>query len=221
MRIIFVLKMLNRRRWLYLDYWNHSKILPTRSTSTWMMWSQGLAVLGCPFSEVGGRWAGSIPSKSFSARKTSHCFQMCLVTVMYFHKETRKSLRTGRVCIYSQPHAHRTQNTHSINLTKKVEPKQSNLKHNHLTQEVPAREASHQPPDWASAPRLRAANGARVRRGSCSHYAPFTENHTWADCRSQQPWDHCGTSLEKIAKGNLEKLCSSYGTHFGETVYYN
>lgn len=50
--------MLNRRRWLYLDYWNHSKILPTRSTSTWMIWSQGLAVIGCPFSpkwEAGGQ----------------------------------------------------------------------------------------------------------------------------------------------------------------------
>ena len=177
--------MLNTRRWLYFEYCNHSKILPTRSTLSWMIRSQGLAVLGRLFSEVGGQWAGSIPSKSFSACKTSHSFQMRLVTVMYFHKETQNSLRTGRVCIYSQPHAHRTKNTHSINLIKKVEQKQNNFKQNHLTQEVPAREASNQAPDWASASRLQAATGARVRRGTCSRYTPFMGNHTWADCCSQ------------------------------------
>ena len=72
---------------------------------------------------------------------------MRLVTVMYFYKETQKSLKTGRLCIYSQPHAYRTQNTHSINFIKKVEQKQNNFKQNHSMQEVPAHEASNESPD--------------------------------------------------------------------------
>lgn len=59
-----------------------------------------------------------------------------------FHKETQKSLEAGRFCIYSQPHAHKTQNTHSINLIKKAEQKENNFKQNHLTQEVPVGWAS-------------------------------------------------------------------------------
>ena len=123
----------------------------------------------CVFSGAGGGCASSIPSKSFSARKTDHSFQMRSVTVMSFHRETQKSLKTGRFCVYSQPHAHRTQNTHSINLRRQSRSKTT------LNKIVWRRKSQLVRPlfrtfwlsFWAPAPALR-KNAGKVRRSSCS-----------------------------------------------------
>lgn len=140
--------MLNRRRWLYLECEIIQKIHPPE-TPTWMIWSQGSCCHGCPFSEVGGRW-GRFYSREqiFLCCGQVICFQMCLVTVMYFHKKKHENLWELEVCIYSQPLPIEPKiPQHSTWL--KVEQKQNNLKHilPIWRREVPAREASHQPPD--------------------------------------------------------------------------